>query len=329
VRGRLALVRATLRRVDAPRVTARSRSANCAFTCHALCVSVVLLLGCGDRKTGPLVGSGRIADVQGRIGETSAGTLATGAPTNSGPSSGASAGSANGRIIATLAHAADGPGGAPYVVTATASSSPGVVVGRIAGGERVSRDTIITPTHDYKACDPFTQKAMPSTADGVGNAVVWLTGVTTGPADVAPKRVELQLDGCRLEPRVQRVRLGGTLMVASHDRMMSRLRFTSMGDGALRTTVLLNDAGQVVPTSEAIARAGLVEVTDDLHPWVHAWIAVAPHPFVTVTSADGQFHFDGVPPGRYTLSVWSEPLGARSKELRVTSGVETRIDVKY
>jgi hypothetical protein len=209
-----------------------------------------------------------------------------------------------------------------------------MVVGRIGGGERASRDSVITPTHDYKACDPFTQKTMPSTSDGVGNAVVWLVGVATGPVDASPKRVELHLDGCRLEPRVQRVAVGGTLMVASHDQMMSRLRFTSVdGEGTprstLRSTVLLNDAGQVVPTAEAIAHAGLVEVTDDRHPWVHAWIAVAPHPFVAVTTADGQFHFDGVPPGRYTLAVWSEVLGARTQELRVTSSVETRIDVKY
>jgi hypothetical protein len=307
-----------------------------------LCFVLAATAGCGDRGSNALPGGGRIADVQGHIGDTSAGTLATGAPASAngqGASGGVSPGSSSGgsaaasavtRITSLLAHAAGGADGMRYDVAAKGMDGPGIVVGRIGGGERRSRDTIITPTHDYRACDPFTQKLLPSSGDGVGNAVVWLIGVATGPADTTPRRVELHLDGCRLEPRVQRVRVGSTLMVASHDRMMSRLRFTSFGgDGALRSTVLLNDAGQVVPDAESVARAGLVEVTDDLHPWVHAWLAVAPHPFVAVTSADGQFQFDGVPPGRYMLAVWSEVLGARTKELRVTAGVETRVDVKY
>lgn len=206
----------------------------------------------------------------------------------------------------------------------------GTIVGRIGGGERASRDSIIVPTHDHAACEPFTQRALPSASDGVGNAVVWLVGVATGPADAASRRASLRLAGCRLEPRVQRVPVGGTIMVSSKDAMMTRLRFVDVGgDGVPRATVLFNDAGQVVPTSEATARGGLIEVRDDLHPWVRAYIAVAPHPFVSVTEADGQFRFDGVPSGRYTLVVWSEVLGTRTRELTVTGGVETRIDVKY
>jgi len=205
-----------------------------------------------------------------------------------------------------------------------------MIVGRIGGGERASRDTIIVPTHDLAACEPFTQRLLPSAADGVGNAVVWLVGVASGPADTASRRSALRLAGCRLEPRVQRVPVGGTVMLSSKDPMMTRLRFVDVGgDGPPRTTVLFNDAGQVVPTSAATTRGGLVEVRDDLHPWVRAYIAVAPHPFVAVTGADGQFRFDGVPAGRYTLVVWSEVLGTRTRELTVTSGVETRIDVKY
>ncbi len=328
-------MRAAWHRAFADGARAHGVTADCAVVHRAIAgvalfVAVASLSGCGDRQSNALAGSGRIADVPGRVGDSSAGTLVTGAPAGGSLVPGAAAGTANSRIAATLAHAAEGPGSARYVVVASASTSAGIVVGRIGGGERASRDSIITPTHDYRACDPFTQKTLPSVADGVGNAVVWLVGVTAGPADTTPRRVELQLDGCRIEPRVQRVRAGGTLMVASHDQMMSRLRFTSLGgDAALRSTVLLNDAGQVVPTSEAIARAGLVHVTDDLHPWVHAYLAVAPHPFVAVTNADGQFRFEGVPPGRYTLAVWSEVLGARTQELRVTSNVETRIDVKY
>ncbi len=289
----------------------------------ALVVVVALTTACGDGRSAEQAGSGRIADVASSV-------AASGVQAQGAPSVGAQPGSG---AVQSLTRAAGGADGGRYTARRAGTSaviSDGMIVGRIGGGERASRDTIIIPTHDHSACEPFTQRALPSAADGVGNAVVWLVGVASGPADTTSRRSALRLAGCRLEPRVQRVPVGGTIMVTSKDAMMTRLRFVDVGgDGTPRATVLFNDAGQVVPTSNPTARGGLVEVRDDLHPWVRAYIAVAPHPFVAVTEADGLFRFEGVPAGRYTLVVWSEVLGTRTRELTVTSGVETRIDVKY
>ncbi len=234
-------------------------------------------------------------------------------------------------LAQTLARAAGGTDGSAYRThTAGAARGGGLIVGHIRGGRDASRDSAIVPTHDHNACAPFTERMMPSSDDGVGNAVVWLVGVTAGPSDTIARRTTLRLSNCQLEPRVQRVAAGGTIMVTSRDAMMTRLRFIdASGADSARAIVLLNDAGQVVPVADASAKPGLVEVRDDLHPWVRAWIAVSPHPFVAVTTADGSFQFDRVPPGRYTLVVWSEVLGVRSRELRVTDGVETRLDVTY
>ncbi len=285
-------------------------------------------LACGGDQSTQQPGSGRIADVASTVAVAS-GVQAQGAPLTAAQG-GASA-------VQSLARAAGGSDGTHYTVRRSAvdqTASDGTIVGRIGGGDQASRDSIVRPTHDLSACTPFTQRAVPTLGGGVGNAVVWLVGVATGPADTGSRRTALRLAGCRLEPHVQRVPVGGTLMLASQDAMMSRLQFADVvgvgaGPGPVRATVLFNDAGQIVPTSDATVRPGIVEVRDDLHPWVRAFVAVAPHPFVAVTGADGQFRFDSVPSGRYTLVVWSEVLGTRTRELTVTSGVETRIDVKY
>ena len=178
-------------------------------------------------------------------------------------------------------------------------------------------------------CRPFSQSLVPSRDGGVGNAVVWLSGVASGPRDDAPRRARLTLDGCRLEPRVQRVALASTVLVNGRDAMLSRLKFTVDGEAEPRATVLLSDVGQIVPTDASSAKPGLVRVHDDLHPWVRAYIVVAPHPFVAVTAADGHFRFDGVPPGRYTLHVWHERLGTHEKKVRVDGGVQTKISLEY
>ena len=251
----------------------------------------------------------RIADVEATIG--------TAANPAGAPSDASRGGS--------LARAAGGPAGTDYRVQP--APTPGVVLGTISGGS--PKDTSIAPTHDLAVCRPFSETLLVSRDGGVGDAVVWLNGVGSGPRDDAPRRVRLTLDGCRLSPRVQRMAAGSTLLVNSRDAMMSRLQFTATGEAAPRATLLLSDAGQVVPTAQASAAPGLVRVSDDLHPWVRAWLVVAPHPFVAVTGADGQFRFDGVPPGRYTLHVWHERLGTRDKSVRVEGGVQTRLMMEY
>jgi hypothetical protein len=226
---------------------------------------------------------------------------------------------------ASLARAAGGPDGRTYAVRA--SDTPGVLMGHIGGGEPV--DTSIVPTHDQTVCRPFTESLVPSRNGGVGNAVVWLVGVATGPSDTTSRRVRLSLDGCRLVPRVQRVPVGSTLLMSGRDAMLSRLHFVAVGEAQPRATVLLSDAGQLVPTAEPTASPALVQVRDDLHPWIRGWLAVAPHPFVAVTEADGAFQFDDIPPGRYRLVVWHERLGVTRTSLRIDAGVQTRVELTF
>jgi hypothetical protein len=265
------------------------------------------LAGCGESKT-PHEANGRIADVAVELGTDHAMAV----PRDSG--------------VLSLARAAGGADGRQYRVAPPVSG--GVIVGTIGGGS--PRDTSITPTHDLSVCRPFTQSLVPSRDGGVGNSVVWLVGVAAGPRDDAPRRVRVLLDGCRLDPRVQRVAAGGTVMITSRDAMTSRLQFVHVGGvAASRGTVLFNDAGQVVPTSDAAMAPGLVQIRDDLHPWVRAYLAVTPHPYVAITAADGLFRFDNVPPGRYTLVIWHERFGVKQQRVRVDAQVETRVDLKF
>jgi hypothetical protein len=268
---------------------------------------VVALVACGESRT-TNEANGRIADVS----VTPGSDHATAVPRDSG--------------VLSLARAAGGADGTQYTVSAQASS--GFIVGKIGGGE--PRDTSIAPTHDLSVCRPFTESLVPSRDGGVGNSVVWLVGVATGPRDNAPRRVRVMLDGCRLDPRVQRVAAGGTVMITSRDAMMTRLQFIDVGGvSSSRGTALFNDAGQVVPTSDAAKAPGLVQIRDDLHPWVRAYLAVTPHPFVAVTAADGRFRFDNIPPGSYTLVVWHERFGTKQQRVRVDAHVETRVELAY
>ena len=220
--------------------------------------------------------------------------------------------------------------GTSYVGRSTVVVSASAVTGRVRGGERLALDTTVVPTHDLSSCRAFSEPLVSSRADGIGDVVVWLDGVSAGPMDTSPRRAVLRLSGCRLSPGIQRVATGGTVLLSSADPMRSRLTFRDEGSAAsTRDVVSFSDDGQTVPSSRIAARPGIVAVRDDLHPWVHAWIVVTPHPFVAITGDDGAFRFDSVPPGSYTLMAWSARLGVRSRPIRVSRGKDNTVEVTF
>jgi len=60
-----------------------------------------------------------------------------------------------------------------------------------------------------------------------------------------------------------------------------------------------------------------------------AFVVVAEHPYHTVTDAEGAYEIRGVPPGRYTVSVWHEELGTRETPVTIEAGGTTTADVAY
>ena len=218
--------------------------------------------------------------------------------------------------------------GASYRVRASDVSA--VVQGHVRGGGRLATDTLIVPNSDVANCHAFSERRVPSRDDGVGDAVVWLDGVGTGLVNDAPRRATLRLTGCRLTPRVQRVAAGGTVLISSADAIHSQLSFREYHSAdSARDVISFTDDGQSGPSSRIAARPGLVEVRDALHPWVHGWIAVTPHPYVAVTDEDGAFRFEGVPAGTYTLVVWNERLGQRTRQVRVTRRGDITTDITF
>ena len=110
---------------------------------------------------------------------------------------------------------------------------------------------------------------------------------------------------------------GGMLDVQNLDPVAHHTRFTMAG--ATLDVVDQSDAGQVVPTAAVIAHPGLVAVRCDVHPGTRAWIRVFDHPYFTVTTREGSFTIDSVPPGTYRLAVWQPSLGERDTTIHIAA----------
>lgn len=206
----------------------------------------------------------------------------------------------------------------PYRVASAGAT--GSIAGTVSIEGAAPPPRVIPVTADPEVCgDRVADESF--TPDGrLENAVVWLEGVTAGKARSVLRRFEITQDRCMLEPRVQAVEAGGTLNVRSQDPIVHRTRFITQPAGSLLALISEVDAGQVVPDERILAKAGLVEVRCDQHPFTRGWIAVFDHPYYAVTASDGSFVIDDIPPGTYTLVAWHERGRRTTRQLTIAAG---------
>jgi uncharacterized protein (DUF2141 family) len=71
----------------------------------------------------------------------------------------------------------------------------------------------------------------------------------------------------------------------------------------------------------------MIPVRCNNHPWMSAFINVAPNPWFAVTGAEGTFTITGLPPGTYTLAAVQEKLG--EKDLQITVAPKSVISASF
>ena len=216
---------------------------------------------------------------------------------------------------------------ASYKVVSVAS--PATVTGTVRLKSPVAPLPPAPTGADSAVCGPSIADSSVTGRDttGLGNAVVWIEGLRSGKALPIERRLELESLDCRLDPRVQGAVVGSGLNVIGHDQFRQHLRFIASGDTAARTVVLLGRDEQVIPTNLPFATPGMVIVHDADHAWPRAYLAVFDHPYFAVTTRDGKFTIEGIPPGKYTLATWHERTGKHEQPIEVTAGGQVRADV--
>jgi hypothetical protein len=208
-------------------------------------------------------------------------------------------------------------------------TTPGQVTGTITVGGDIPADTVVHPTSDVTTCGTeLTDVTIEHDGPRLSGAVVWLDGVRRGKALPLIRRYDVINEGCLIVPRVQAAIAGGTINVRSLDPVTHRTRLVRTGETKPVALVTETDEGQVVPLDHALDVPGQLEIRCDQHPWTRGYIAVFDQPYFAVTSGNGAFAFDSVPPGRYTLRVWHERLGTESREVTVTAGQTAGADIE-
>jgi len=143
-----------------------------------------------------------------------------------------------------------------------------------------------------------------------------------------PVPVVLDQVGCKYVPHVIAVVRGGSVEFRNSDSTMHNIHTmpTVVGSAPIDISQGPKGAPQVKQFNQPEV---MIPVRCNNHPWMNAFINVAPSPYFAVTGADGSFTITGLPPGTYTLAAVHEKLGEQDVQVTVPAKSSVKSDFSF
>lgn len=160
-------------------------------------------------------------------------------------------------------------------------------------------------------------------APAVGFVPSVITLEPDSPVEVARPQATMDQLGLQFSPRNLIAGVGEPVRFTNSESLAHNVHIRSV---VADSTVLNADT----PPSEALTfvfeEEGGYEVLCDVHPGMTAFIFVTSAPYGMFAEPDGSFHLTGVPPGAYTVRVWSIDAEARGERtITVTEGTASEV----
>ena len=161
----------------------------------------------------------------------------------------------------------------------------------------------------------------------VRGVLVYLDGsAVAAPTASQPQRSrELSSQDKTFVPHVQVVLVGEEVTFPNADDIMHNVFSITRGN---RFDLGLYKSG--AGKTHVFETPGLVRVYCNIHPQMSTFVHVRDNPYFAWAEPDGRFRIDDVPPGDYTITVWSEQGGTEqsiSVGAQGLSGVQLAADV--
>ncbi len=154
---------------------------------------------------------------------------------------------------------------------------------------------------------------------GVAHAVVWLKGVKGGPV-LGP--VEIDQKGCVFAPHVALVSVGQKVKVLNPEGIVHNFHLYSQQVSSDEQNITMAKFKKWIEVPKGgFAKPEFIRTVCDIHAWMGGWIAVMENGYAARTDAKGAFRIEGVPPGKYTLALWHEPLTPEGRPILMEKGI--------
>ena len=205
---------------------------------------------------------------------------------------------------------------APAVDPATAGSIAGVVSFTGVAPKRIPIDMSMDPACALATEPNLTEQYMVDRGK-LANVYVYIkAGTPDSTAPAGTPAVVLDQKGCRYTPHVIALQQGGSVEFKNSDPTMHNVHTTPAQVG--NSAVDLSEMPMGQPQTERFKAAEtMLPVRCNNHPWMSAFLNIAPNPYFAVTGADGSFTIPNLPPGTYTLAAVHEKLGEQDIQITV------------
>lgn len=188
-------------------------------------------------------------------------------------------------------------------------------------------------TKDSSICGEGVRSVQPLRVSGDGglaDAVVQIRGVTRGkPWEPVFDTTKIYQIDCSFQPFVQIGKSTADAEIFNYDPILHNIHAYEVHKGIRRAMFNFSQpkAGQVDFIPLKLRRGHLVTIDCNAHNWMAAWVFTSASPYIAITTVDGYFEINDIPPGEYEVVAWHPVLGERTGPLTVGPNADLEFDV--
>jgi plastocyanin len=176
----------------------------------------------------------------------------------------------------------------------------------------MSEEPACVEAHKGKA---YNESLVVNRKGDLANAFIYINSGLEGKTfEIPADPVTIDQNGCWFRPRVLGIQTGQTLKIVNSDPVTHNIHPMARVNREWNHSQGADD----LPMARKFLKPEImIPVKCNIHSWMHAFIGVLSHPYFAVSHDDGTFEIKNLPPGTYTIAVWTETLGAQERQLTV------------